>query len=249
MIKSFLAKSLLLVLVALELSRALLHETASRKTGRIAHAGAALTLSAVPNDDNETRRPVITRRSLFQSVACSGALALGTPAFAAAQRQPLPDLLYRILRVREATQQETRLLKTGKFKDVQRANVKLAIKFMIDNYRLNDAFVGAAAYLESSRQQKASQVGQTVVQNLYTILEYFDSSDVENIKVGTSSMSGKEELVIKGLDSAKRGVDDFLAYFPVDQVDSVRRLIKEENDLNEKEFDPSLGKIINLPDP
>ena len=250
MIKLFLRKSLLFALVVLELSRALLVETPSRHTVRRI-ADAASALSAVSNNDEEANRLAFTRRSLFQSVATySGTLAwTATPAFAAAQRrQALPELLYRILRVREATQQETRLIKTGKFKDVQRANVKLAVKFMIDNYRLNDAFVGAAAYLDSSRQQKASQVGQTVVQSLYTILEYFDSSDVENIKVGSSSISGKEELVIKGLDSAKRGVDDFLAYFPVDQVDSVRRRIKEENDLNEKEFDPSLGKIVNLPD-
>jgi hypothetical protein len=111
------------------------------------------------------------------------------PAWAAAaQRPPLQDLLYRIVRVREATQQETRLIKNGKFKDVQRANVKLAVRFILENYRLNDAFVGASAYLDgTNRRLEAGQVGQTVVQNLYTILEYFDSADVENIKVCMSS--------------------------------------------------------------
>lgn len=108
------------------------------------------------------------------------------PALAvAAERIPLEDLLYRILRVREATQQETRLIKTGKFKDLQRANVKLAVKFMLDNYRLGDAFIAASTYLEGGTQRRieAGQVGQTAVQSLYTILEYFDSSDVQNIKV------------------------------------------------------------------
>jgi hypothetical protein len=103
-------------------------------------------------------------------------------------RVPLDELLYRILRVREATQQETRLIRTGKFKDVQRANVKLAVKFMIENYRLADAFVQASAYLEGgpSRRVEAGQTGQLAVQSLYTILEYFDSADVQNLKVRTS---------------------------------------------------------------
>jgi hypothetical protein len=91
--------------------------------------------------------------------------------------------LYYILRVREATEQETRLIKSGKFKDVQRANVKLAVRFMVDNYRLNDNFIAASAFLTGDKKIKAVDLGQNVVQNLYTILEYFDSGDVENIKV------------------------------------------------------------------
>jgi hypothetical protein len=45
--------------------------------------------------------------------------------------------------------------------------------------------VGASAYLKggNSAQMRAIDVGQTAVQNLQTILEYFDTSDVENIKV------------------------------------------------------------------
>jgi hypothetical protein len=102
----------------------------------------------------------------------------------AAERPPLKTLLYRILRVREATQQEVRLIKNGTFKDIQRANIKLAVKFMIENYRLADAFVAASAYLDGNdRRVAAGQVGQSAVQNLYTILEYFDSSDVQNLKV------------------------------------------------------------------
>lgn len=105
------------------------------------------------------------------------------PAFAV-ERQSLDSVLYRIMRVKEAVGQEARLIKSGKFKDVQRANVKLAVRFMIQNYRLNDAFVVASGYLEGNdRRVEAGQVGQSTVQNLYTILEYFDSSDVENIKV------------------------------------------------------------------
>lgn len=99
--------------------------------------------------------------------------------------------LYYILRVREATEQETRLIKSGKFKDLQRANVKLAVRFMIDNYRLNDNFIAASAFLSEEKKIKAVDIGQNVVQNLYTILEYFDSSDVENIKVSVIWMNSK----------------------------------------------------------
>jgi len=129
-----------------------------------------------------------SRRSILQSTLFTALVPcfLNVSPASAATREPLSDVLYRILRVKEAAQQETRLIKSGKFKDVQRANVKLAVRFMIDNYRLNDAFVTASAYLEgdSSRRIEASQVGQTAVQNLYTILEYFDTSDVQNLKVG-----------------------------------------------------------------
>jgi hypothetical protein len=130
---------------------------------------------------------IVSRRSLFQSagLVSAGLAFASVPSSAtAAERPPLDALLYRILRVREATQQETRLIKNGTFKDVQRANIKLAARFMIENYRLADAFIAASAYLEGTdRRVQAGQVGQSAVQSLYTILEYFDSSDVQNLKV------------------------------------------------------------------
>jgi hypothetical protein len=134
--------------------------------------------------------PFLSRRSLFRQTATATAATaallltpITAPAFAA-QRVPLEQHLYSILRVREATQQESRLIKSGKFKDLQRANVKLAIKFMIENYRLGDAFVAASSYLDGNERRVAAvEVGQNAVQDLYTILEYFDSADVQNLKV------------------------------------------------------------------
>lgn len=130
--------------------------------------------------------PTSDRRIFLEGlVASTAALTVGSvqPTFAAEADNTLDSYLYRVLRVREATQQERRLISTGKFKDTQRANVKLAVKFMVQNYRLGDAVVGASAYLKGGNSMKAIDVGQTAVQNLQTILEYFDSSDVENIKV------------------------------------------------------------------
>merc|ERR1712071_11274 len=123
-------------------------------------------------------------------------LANPNPALAA-EKQSLDSAIYTILRVREATFQETRLINSGKFKDVQRNNVKLAVKFMINNYRLSDNFIAASSYLEGNRRIEAGDIGQQAVQSLYTILEYFDSADVQNLKISDSGMAGKEKLVLK----------------------------------------------------
>ena len=58
-------------------------------------------------------------------------------------------------------------------------------------------------------------------------------------------MAGKEALVLKGLEATKRGIDEFLSFFPKDDVDAVVRKIESENELNFKEFDPQLGDILN----
>jgi hypothetical protein len=147
-----------------------------------------LSMTAKKNLASRADGSIFSRRSLFHSAGLASAAGLASillPSIAlAAERPPLDSLLYRILRVREATQQEMRLIKNGTFKDVQRANIKLAVKFMIENYRLNDAFVGASAYLDGNDRRVAAGVtGQAAVQNLFTILEYFDSSDVQNLKV------------------------------------------------------------------
>lgn len=157
-------------------------------------------------------------------------------------------LQYKIIRVKEATQQERRLIKSGKFKDMQRANVKLAVKFMVQNYRLSDSVVGASAFLNggNTQQMMAIDTGQMAVQNLQTILEYFDTSDVENIKVGKSSMNGKEEIVVKGLEAAEIKLNEFLSYFDKETVERVMAQAEAENELNTKEFDKNLGDIINL---
>ena len=139
-----------------------------------------------------------TRRTFFNAITSAAIFATVTnnafPAFAEEEEEvvvvkTVQTPLYNILRVREASEQESRLIKSGKFKDVQRANVKLAVKFMVENYRLNDNFIAAGAFLTGDKRIKAGDIGQTVVQNLYTILEYFDASDVQNIKVSHVTLS------------------------------------------------------------
>ena len=52
---------------------------------------------------------------------------------------------------------------------------------------------------------------------------------------------------MKGLEATRKSVDDFLAFYPKSAVDPVKERIQKENELNVKEFDPSLGTIVNMP--
>ncbi|KAL3793007.1 hypothetical protein ACHAW5_007775 [Stephanodiscus triporus] len=218
-----------------------------------------LSLSAATPNTEDLEKTANTRRAFLVGNAVGAASAaaslLTSPLAAFAEEddassqtspskiKPLSTYIYNVLRVREATEQETRLISTGKFKDVQRANVKLAVKFMINNFKLSDSVIAASSYLTGNSRVQASAIGLSAVQNLYTIVEYFDSSDVENIKI--DSLAGKEAIVNNGLKSVRRDLDDFLAFFPIDVVEEAKLKIANENELNFKEFDPSLGSILN----
>lgn len=66
----------------------------------------------------------------------------------------------------------------------------------------------------------------------------------------STALSGKEELVIKGLDASRRSIDDFLAFFPAADVEKAKAVVEQENQLNIKEFDTkALGALLNLPKP
>mmetsp|Transcript_21667 Transcript_21667/g.39167 ORF Transcript_21667/g.39167 Transcript_21667/m.39167 type:complete len:259 (-) Transcript_21667:975-1751(-) len=229
-------------------------------SSNIPHSQISLSVTSIDDDiahlyETATSSSSSSRRSflntaittaaatLIQSSSALPALAEEDDAASKPKIQPLSTYIYNILRVREATEQETRLISSGKFKDVQRANVKLAIKFIINNYKLSDSIIAASSYLKGNARVQASGVGQSAVQSLYTIVEYFDSSDVENIKV--DSLAGKEAIVNNGLKSVRRDIDELLSMFPKDVVDEAKAKIQSENELNYKEFDPTLGSILN----
>eukprot|EP00581_Thalassiosira_minuscula_P011844 CAMPEP_0183724620 /NCGR_PEP_ID=MMETSP0737-20130205/18044_1 /TAXON_ID=385413 /ORGANISM="Thalassiosira miniscula, Strain CCMP1093" /LENGTH=253 /DNA_ID=CAMNT_0025955247 /DNA_START=65 /DNA_END=826 /DNA_ORIENTATION=+ len=215
----------------------------------------SISASSSESDTTSLSQTANSRRSFLSNAIATTAAAVTVaqsplaafaeeaPAQSSSKIKPLSDYIYNILRVREATEQETRLINTGKFKDVQRANVKLAVKFILNNYRLSDSVIAASSYLKGNARVQASGLGQSAVQSLYTIIEYFDSSDVENIKV--NSLAGKEKIVNDGLTSVRRDIDEFLSMFPQDVVEEQKAKIREENELNFKEFDTSLGAILN----
>lgn len=70
-----------------------------------------------------------------------------------------------------------------------------------------------------------------------------------NFQVKSSGLGGKEELVLKGLEAAQIKLDEFLGFFEDATVAKIKNKVQEENELNIKEFDKSLGDIINLPPP
>lgn len=115
---------------------------------------------------------------------------------------------------------------------------------MLENYRLNDNFISASAFLTGSRRLSAIDAGTTTVQNLYTILEYFDSGDVQNLKV-SNGLGQKEIIVLNGLEATRKGIDEFISYFPVEEVGAVVARINNENELNLKEYDTNLGQLLN----
>mmetsp|Transcript_62408 Transcript_62408/g.111185 ORF Transcript_62408/g.111185 Transcript_62408/m.111185 type:complete len:328 (-) Transcript_62408:700-1683(-) len=192
------------------------------------------------------REPMhVSRRAMVPLVA-GMALGVNAPATQAAA-QPLDQCLYYILRVQEACLQEIRLVNSGLYKDVQRANVKLAVRMMIDNYKLPERFENAASYVkDSGKRAQAAQLGTAIVDSLYTILEYFDAGFVDNLAVGEELYGQKRTVVLGGLKDAADKIDDFVMFFPDADVQAVRDLIKTENDLNEKEFPQDMGKILNL---
>lgn len=72
--------------------------------------------------------------------------------------------------------------------------------------------------------------------------------NITKTQVGQAdSMATKEPLVLKGLETTRKNIDDFLSYFPKSVVDEARDQVIRENEQNKKEWDPELGEIFNLP--
>ena len=199
-------------------------------------ASSALRLGA--------QRP-LGRRAAFSSFG--GALVTPQIAQALDPTKDRPnDSLLLILRVKEAAAQETRLIKSGKFKDLQRNSIKLAISLMLDNYQLLDNINKAARFAGGSRSQEAYSVGQGAVEALQSVLEYFDSSS-SSLKVDTIS-SEKQAFVVRALDVASQRIDQFLGYMPPDQVATAVAFIDYENELNLREYaqaNPGQGTYLN----
>jgi hypothetical protein len=180
------------------------------------------------------RRLALDRRTTIATVAAGALGALGgRPSAARAEPEQANNNVVLVLRVQEACSQEKRLIKSGKFKDVQRANIKLAVNLMLTNYALLDN-VNQASTLARGRSQEALNVGVGAVEALQQVLDYFDSSS-KSLKVDTIS-SEKQEFVVKALDVAAQRIDSFLTYLPAAQVDKAKALIAYENDLNLKEY-------------
>ena len=198
---------------------------------------------AVPSRSNSpSRRDAV--KAAVASVATGCALPL--PVFAAGKPAArsaavLQEQLVLILRVQEATAQETRLVQTGKYKELQRLNVKRAISFMLDNYDLRDRFVTASAFAPLSQQQQATEYAQTAVESLIQILEYFPDKLTAN-----DLTSEQKKFVLSALDSTSRNIDSFLLLMPAEVVEGSKAQVLDENRANSDDFDEIKQEIVNV---
>ena len=159
--------------------------------------------------------------------------------------------LYLILRAQEATLQELRLINKGIYKDVQRANIKLAVKFILKNYNLLGNFNNVSLNLvPPASQQEANAIAQEIISDLTTILEYFDSQDVENLKVAGGGMKGAAAMpfVIDGLTSSNRKIQSYVDLVSKETVQEVMQTINYENEQNLKEFPVDVLGPLKNPD-
>jgi len=184
-----------------------------------------------------------TRRGTLALAANLVAFGVAAPPAIAAVKAPvrnaaiLNEQLVGILRVKEAASQETRLIKTGKYKELQRLNIKRAIKFMLDNYALRDRFVSASGYAPVDEQQEAFQYAQSAVESLIQIIEYFP----QDLQANDLSPE-QNKFVLSALASTSKSIDNFLGLMPAEAVAKAQGQVADENRLNADEYAEVVGE-------
>ena len=85
----------------------------------------------------------------------------------------------------------------------------------------------------------ALEYGNTAVEGLIQILEYFPSSlKADDLTKEQSS------FVLRALASTSSSIDRYMSLMPADQVDTAKKQLLEENRLNDKEFPPEM-ELLN----
>eukprot|EP00466_Bigelowiella_natans_P015228 jgi/Bigna1/126541/aug1.2_g1249 len=212
-----------------------------------------------------TRRSLVTRRKVgngFLSLSASTATALASSLFSRSRAaktsefgystknykqkasQPLKPILLPILRVQEATVQEANLIKTGAYKDYARADIKLAIQYMLEAYELPQNMDTASTYANQEDYFKAVESYQKVVSYLQSILADYSEKDMS---IGNLDDSVKAEIVSR-LEKATNEISIFMSYMPKDIVGQAQDFIEEENKLNLAEYqDGQPVNVVELP--
>ena len=188
-----------------------------------------------------SRRAAVETAAAFAltlSPLTSSAALAGPPT--KAKRELQPELV-QLLWVQEATGQETRLIESGKYKTLQRLNVKRAVGMLLDNYDLNGRIVAASAYAPSGQQQRAINYGSTAIEDLTQILEYFP----DKLKANTLTPE-QSRFVLAALRDASENIDRFMALMPAEVVERARAQVAEENRMNVEEM-PKDVEILNPP--
>ena len=194
--------------------------------------------SAVSGVSRRTAVETAAAFALTLSPLTSSAALAGPPT--KAKRELQPELV-QLLWVQEATGQETRLIESGKYKTLQRLNVKRAVGMLLDNYDLNGRIVAASAYAPSGQQQRAINYGSTAIEDLTQILEYFP----DKLKANTLTPE-QSRFVLAALRDASENIDRFMALMPAEVVERARAQVAEENRMNVEEM-PKDVEILNPP--
>ncbi|GAB5372821.1 hypothetical protein AAMO2058_001697400 [Amorphochlora amoebiformis] len=159
-------------------------------------------------------------------------------------RQPLRPILLPILRVQEATVQESNLIKTGAYKDYARADVKLAIQYMLEAYELPQNMDSAATYASQENYYEAVDAYQKVVESLRSILSDYSG---EETLIGNLDKQ-VEKTILNRLATARDEISRFMSYMPLDIVQQAQDFIEEENRLNLAEFkDNEVINVVEVP--
>jgi hypothetical protein len=160
----------------------------------------------------------------------------------AMSKDELQQALYLISRVQEATVQQERLVTTGKFKDMQRNSIKMALNMMLDNYKLGDQIVVASAYAGTDKALSASQAGNEAIDVLETAKEYFS----KELKV-SGLTDVQRTFIVDAMSTTRNKLDSFLTYMPEDTVAAARKQVEDENDANMREYKSPDGTTIMNP--
>lgn len=149
----------------------------------------------------------------------------------AMSKDELQQALYLISRVQEATVQQERLVETGKFKDMQRNSIKMALNMMLDNYKLGDQIVVASAYVGADKALTASQAGNEAIEVLETAKEYFS----KELKV--SGLTDQQRtFIVDAMSTTRAKLDGFVKFFPEDVLAAARKQVEDENEANMREY-------------
>ncbi|GMI06008.1 hypothetical protein TrVE_jg12786 [Triparma verrucosa] len=200
-----------------------------------------------------------SRRAFVVATAASiSSSFLSTSVFAAEIDESAPsdsyEALLLLLRAQESTAQELNLLKTGKYKNFQRANVKLAVRYILRNYGLTTNFAKL-----SGTSSKLSTLSSSIVSNLNTILEYFDDRNTDSLKIAPPKLSSsplsalkadefpmpenpdldnsKKKVVINGLSKTVELFDEYFgALEDQDMLAKAKQQVADENEKNKQEY-------------
>lgn len=152
--------------------------------------------------------------------------------------------LYLLMRVREATTQQERLISKGTFKDVQRGNIKMAVRMMTAGYDLQGALDALARDFPDEKKKKVKVIKREIIESLTILQAYF--GDTEKLTVD-ELVGEKKSFVIAAFVSCRDKIDNFLDLLPPGQVRRVQDFIDQENAENAKAMEEAGIEMSNPP--